>query len=59
MEYRLENGQVDAYPAGWAGELEDLLNAMRSILQTGVLPPGITWHADSENHGEASGRHVG
>jgi hypothetical protein len=24
MEYQLENGQVDVYPAGWAIELEDL-----------------------------------
>ncbi len=49
VEYQLENGQEDLYPASWAVELGDLVNALRSFLQTGVRPSGITWHDDSES----------
>ncbi len=47
IQYRLDNGQVDAYPASWALAAGEVKNAMQHFLRTREPAPWIVWHNDS------------
>ena len=49
IEYTLENGQQDAYPAAWALPLPVLLKAMEHVREHGTPPPFVFWHDDAED----------
>lgn len=57
IEYRLDNGQVDEYPASWALSVGDVEQAMQHFLRTGEPAPWIAWHNDSGD-GAVIGRTV-
>lgn len=44
IQYRLDNGQLDEYPASWALPVEEVKNAIRHFLRTGEPAPWIVWH---------------
>ncbi len=46
IEYRLSNGQVDAYPASWAYDLATVYEALIEFAAAGMPPTPIQWHAD-------------
>ena len=49
IEYRLDNGQHDEYPASWAYPVAVIERALQ-FFQTQQIPPTfIHWHNDSEN----------
>lgn len=54
IEYRLENGQADEYPASWALPRAEIEKALDHFVVTGRPPPWVTWHNDSGD-GEAIG----
>ena len=54
IEYRLENGQVDAYPASWTYPLADVMRALAHFREQGGPPGLILWHDDS---GEGASPH--
>ena len=43
-EYRLDNGQVDSYPAAWALPESELLEALKYFLECGDRSPSVHWH---------------
>jgi hypothetical protein len=47
IQYRLDNGQVDEYPAAWALPAGELKRAMEHFLRAGEPAPWIVWHNDS------------
>lgn len=47
IQYRLDNGQVDEYPACWALPAGDVKKALQHFLLTGEPAPWIAWHNDS------------
>jgi immunity protein Imm1 of predicted polymorphic toxin system len=47
IEYRLDNGQVDEYPASWALSAGEVKKAIQHFLLTGEPAPWIVWHNDS------------
>jgi hypothetical protein len=47
LQDRLDNGQVDEYPASWALPVAALKKAMHHFLRTGEPAPWIAWHNDS------------
>jgi len=47
IDYILENGQGDEYPAKWAYPLPVLSEALQEFLQTGKIPSRVSWHDDS------------
>jgi hypothetical protein len=46
IEYRLDNGQHDLYPASWALPTKTVLRAVEHFRQTGRPAPFVTWHDD-------------
>jgi hypothetical protein len=49
IDYRLDNGQMDEYPAAWAVPLADIERAL-AFFRREQRPPGfINWHNDSED----------
>jgi len=46
IEYYLDNGQRDEYPASWAYPLEEVKRALDYFRREEKLPPFITWHPD-------------
>lgn len=48
LEYYLSNGQRDVYPAQWAVDTDEALEAMEYFFLHGEKSPSITWHDDSE-----------
>ncbi|MFH6598459.1 Imm1 family immunity protein [Ectopseudomonas khazarica] len=52
IEYRLDNGQHDEYPASWAYPVAVIEHALQ-FFQTQQIPPTfIHWHNDSEDGAE-------
>jgi hypothetical protein len=49
VEYRLENGQVDEYPAAWALSDSKVRNALEHFIKHAELAPWIIWHNDSKD----------
>lgn len=47
IEYRLDNGQLDRYPAAWALPFADVQRALEAFLTNEALPAWVTWHEDS------------
>ncbi len=50
IEYRLDNGQLDRYPAAWALPFADVRRALEAFFTHEALPAWVTWHEDS-GHG--------
>jgi hypothetical protein len=47
IEYYLNNGQRDEYPASWALPVDLVRRALDHFKKTGAPPAFITWHNDS------------
>ena len=47
IEYYLDNGQCDEYPAAWALPIEVVLEAMDFFRRERRPPPFINWHNES------------
>lgn len=47
IEYRLNNGQRDFYPASWALPVFEVRRALAYFEQEHFPPPFVTWHNDS------------
>jgi hypothetical protein len=48
LEYYLSNGQRDVYPAHWAVDTGEALEAAEYFFLHGEKSPSITWHDDSQ-----------
>jgi len=46
IEYYLDNGQRDEYPAAWAYPIADVRRAVEHFRREGTRPPFIEWHRD-------------
>jgi hypothetical protein len=46
IEYRLDNGQHDEYPAAWALPEPEIRRALDHFSRTHEKPPFILWHED-------------
>jgi len=46
LEYYLNNGQCDEYPASWAYSIADIERALDYFRREGQRPPFIEWHRD-------------
>jgi hypothetical protein len=46
IEYQLDNGQLDVYPASWALPLAAVREALRSFLEVHSRPDFVTWHEE-------------
>lgn len=46
ITYLLSNGQADEYPACWALEEFQVMEALAHFVQHRTQPPFIVWHAD-------------
>ncbi len=46
IEYRLNNGQRDLYPASWALPLKEVRRAIEYFKLEHQRPPFIVWHED-------------
>lgn len=46
IEYRLDNGQHDLYPASWALPVSEIHRALNYFKRERRRPPFITWHED-------------
>ena len=46
IEYEIENGQDDKFPASWAYPIEDVERALAYFRRTGDRAPFIQWHRD-------------
>ena len=47
IQYRLENGQMDEYPAFWALQGDKIFQALRDFLLHQRPPSWVVWHNDS------------
>lgn len=47
IEYYLDNGQRDTYPASWALPISVVRRALESFEREHRPPPWISWHNDS------------
>jgi hypothetical protein len=48
IEYRLGNGQMDAYPASWALPEQEIMQALKYFIEhEGNRAPFVNWHDDS------------
>jgi hypothetical protein len=47
IEYRLDNGQLDEYPASWAYPVKVIESALRFFTENHAPPPFIHWHNDA------------
>ena len=47
IEYRLENGQTDTYPAAWALPVTELQKAVAYFITNAKPAPWLVWHNDS------------
>ena len=50
IDYVIDNGQRDQYPASWALPVPLIMRAIEYFQSAGLRPPFIAWHDDS--HGE-------
>jgi len=55
IEYFLDNGQLDEYPASWALPVGDVRRAIREFDAEGMPPTWVSWHNDSGDGTEISG----
>ena len=46
IDYRLENGQQDQYPAAWALPVAEVQQALEHFILHAEPPPWLTWHND-------------
>lgn len=46
IKYRLNNGQLDSYPATWALPVEEIRRALDYFSKEHRRPPFIVWHAE-------------
>jgi hypothetical protein len=46
IEYYLDNGQRDEYPASWAYSLDEVMRALEYFRREGKRPTFIEWHRD-------------
>jgi hypothetical protein len=46
IEYRLDNGQHDLYPASWALPVEEVRRAIEYFEREHQRPPFVVWHED-------------
>ena len=46
IEYRLNNGQCDLYPASWALPISEIRRALDYFECEHRRPPFVTWHED-------------
>lgn len=49
IEYFLDNGQRDEYPASWALPIEEIQKAMAFFEENQQIPDFVTWHDDEED----------
>lgn len=49
IDYVLDNGEGDEFPAYWAYPVETLRKALYEFLDTKRLPSCVSWHDDSLN----------
>jgi hypothetical protein len=56
IEYYLNNGQCDQYPASWALPVDVVRRAVAHFKKTGEPPTFITWHNDSGDGAVIGGR---
>ncbi|MBD9467422.1 hypothetical protein IB230_00015 [Pseudoxanthomonas sp. PXM01] len=49
VDYVIDNGQLDQYPASWALPLPLVMQAIEHFRSTGLPPLFITWHNDSQD----------
>ena len=47
IQYQLDNGQMDEYPAAWAYSLPLVEEALRFFREFSKPPPFVHWHNDS------------
>jgi hypothetical protein len=48
IEYRLSNGQLDEFPAGWALSEQEIMRALEYFVEhQGGRAPFVTWHDDA------------
>ncbi|MCB1326814.1 MAG: hypothetical protein KDK35_16385 [Leptospiraceae bacterium] len=47
IDYHLQNGQHDRYPASWAYPRETIFSALRAFAESRQLNQLISWHNDS------------
>ena len=46
VEYRLNNGQYDQYPASWALPISEVRRALEYFEREHRKPPFVDWHED-------------
>jgi hypothetical protein len=46
IQYKLSNGQIDEYPASWALQESEILEALAYFLEHKNRPRSVTWHDD-------------
>ena len=56
IEYRLDNGQVDSYPASWALPLPEIQAAIEHFIRKSEPPPWLVWNNDSRDGTEIGQR---
>lgn len=49
VEYRLNNGQYDGYPASWALPIKEIERALNYFRDEGKPPYFVFWHNDSDD----------
>ena len=49
IRYRLENGQVDEYPASWALPRSEIQKALAHFITSNKPPSWLAWHNDSDD----------
>jgi hypothetical protein len=49
MDYRLDNGQHDRYPAAWALPVAEVQRALELFMTHAEPAPWLMWHNDSED----------
>ena len=49
IDYHLDNGQHDQYPAAWALPVADVQRAVEHFITHGEPASWLTWHNDSED----------
>ena len=47
IQYRLDNCQVDEFPASWALPVDEVKKVIRHFLLSGEAAPWIAWHNNS------------
>ncbi|MEK7950795.1 Imm1 family immunity protein [Luteolibacter soli] len=56
IDYQLENGQHDQYPASWALPVSEVQRALEHFITHAEPAPWLTWHNDSGDGTVIGGR---